>query len=155
MQTQWTQIWEFNTAHFRVIAEVTDCIDDPANSFEMQADIDMVRDGTVAWFDARVRILTDTGTILGADYLSACAYADPLDLFRDHAGLTRRLRQLRGRTDRASSRERQRIKECLVNNIKLDPPVSYGSYGLDMVRAAVAEARKALAAMRALSMRAE
>jgi len=34
-----------------------------------------------------------------------------------------------------------------VNNIKLDPPVSYGSYGLDMVRAAVAEARKALAAM--------
>lgn len=93
MRTSWDEIWRFETPRFLVIAEATDCPDDPADSFERSDDIEAVRSGNVAWFDARVRVVLKDGDIeLGSDYLGACAYDDPADLFRDHARGTRRHR---------------------------------------------------------------
>lgn len=149
--SHWEEIWQFNTARFRIVAEVTDCEDDPADSFSMQKDIDMVREGRVKWFDARVRVLLITGDHesdveeLGSDYLGRCAYDRAIDLFRHHASGVARLRRLRGRTDSNSRRERKRIEEWLANNLKLNPPHTYGEYGPDMVREAVRDARRTLA----------
>jgi hypothetical protein len=152
MRTQWESVWEFNTARFRIVAEVTPCEDDPADSFDFDSDIEAVRNGDVAWFDARVRILMD-GECVGADYLGCCAYSDPLDLFRHHSTLTRQLRRLRGRTDRKSRRERKALRQCLSNNAMLDPPVIYCEYGPSMVLQAISEARATLARHGAVKLR--
>lgn len=146
----WDTVWSFETPKFRVLAEVTDCADDPRDSFQFDEDIKAVTSGRVAWFDARVRVIhRESGLELGADYLGGCAYEHPLDLFRDHARLTRQLAQLRGKRDAKSRRVRKSIRECLANNLMLDPPVCYGDYGPIMVRRAIGEARKTLASLKA------
>ncbi len=42
MRTQWDEIWRFETARFAVVAEVTPCEDDPADSFGFPEDVAMV-----------------------------------------------------------------------------------------------------------------
>lgn len=146
----WEKVWSFETPKFQVLAEATDCTDDPRDSFQFDEDIEAVTSGRVAWFDARVRVIhRESGLELGADYLGGCAYKYPLDLFRDHARLTKQLKQLRGKRDAKSRRERKAIRECLANNLMLDPPVCYGDYGPIMVRQAIGEARKTLASLKA------
>lgn len=105
MRKQWYEVWSFQTANLRVVAEVTPCEDDPADHFGFPEDIEAVRSGKLEWFDARVRVLMcdpddnpdypDWSIELGADYLSGCAYARPKDLFRHHATLARQLCKLR------------------------------------------------------------
>jgi len=158
MRQQWSEVWRFKTARFAIVAEVTDCEDDPADSFEFPQDIEAVRNGSVAWFDARVRVLlrNDDGEDseeLGADYLGACAYDRPIDLFRHHATLVAELRRLRGKTDRKSRRDRKALRACLANNLQLNPPVTYCEYGPDMVRQAIREARANVARMASLGLR--
>ena len=127
---------------------MTECLDDPGDSFSDPRDAEAIRSGEVLWFDARVRVIhKDTGLELGADYLGCCAYRDPAELFRGHATLVRDLRRLRGRTDRTSQRERKALKAMLANNIQLSPPVQYCCYGPGMVAEAVRMARKTLAGL--------
>lgn len=171
----WDEVWRFETPRFAVIAEVTDCDTDPAGQFSDQRDVDMIRNGECAWFDARVRIvLRDTGETLGADYLGGCAYAKPADLFRHHASYTAELRDLRARharllrqarrwpprsrtADLAQAgqvrREIAQIKEILRNNAMLSPAVCFGEYGPDMVRSAIDDARKHIAKLADLHLR--
>lgn len=150
MRTSWDEIWRFETPRFLVIAEATDCPDDPADSFERSDDIEAVRSGNVAWFDARVRVVLKDGDIeIGSDYLGACAYDDPADLFRDHARGTRRLRDLRGRTDSKSRREHKALRIELANRAAINPPCVYCYYGPEMVQIALRNARETLATLRA------
>lgn len=154
MRATWDEVWRFETVRFAIVAEVTDCLDDPADHFQFPDDIESVRSGSVAWFNARVRVLLrDTDEEIGADYLGCCAYDKPLDLFRHHATLTSELRRLRGRTGAKSRRDRKSIKEVLANNIKLDPPVSYCEYGPSMVWEACRAARHTLRRMQEIRMR--
>lgn len=158
MSRHYEEIWRFETARFAIVAEVTPCEDDPADSFQFAEDIAMVREERVAWFDARVRVLLvgDDGQEddeLGAGYLGCCAYDDPADLFRHHASLTRELRQLRGKTDAKSRKARKALKEVLANNIQAKPPVIYCEYGPAMVREAIADARRNVAKIAGLELR--
>lgn len=177
---EWTEIWAFKTHNLRVVAEVSDCEDDPADSFSFPEDIEMVREGRVQWFDARVRVLGPDDEELGADYLGCCAYAHASDLFRDHSRGTERLRQLRhdhmatfahmrrlGRSvkcwpgDRAAflarlaeiRREIAKLKKQLQNTAALEPNVRYCWYGPGMVYAACEDARMRLTALRAVRVR--
>ena len=96
MRQEWVEVWRFETARLAVVAEITDCLDDPADSFQFPEDIESVRSGRVAWFDARVRVLDlESGQGYGADYLSCCAYDKPEELFRAHATTQADLRDLR------------------------------------------------------------
>lgn len=171
MRAYWEKVWSFETARFRVVAEATECLDDPADSFEFADDIEAVRSGRVAWFDARVRVLliaedgTD-GEELGADYLGCCAYDRAEDLFRDHAKGVEKLKRLRRDLADLDSRYRggERGKEFMKrrretnrefkawnrqvrNARKLKPEFVTCSYGTSMVNEAVRQARVTLAKM--------
>lgn len=176
----WSEVWSFRTAHFTILAEVTECQDDPADSFDDAETVAEIRAGKYEWFDARVRVLLNEEEIGGGDYLGACAYARPIDLFRDHAGYTAQLRYLRQkhaqrlttarywRKEGMTAAPARLLAECarlrgeigeilkiLRNNAMINPPVSYGSYGPDMVRCAIADARHALRAARSIRLREE
>ena len=84
MSRHWEECWRFETANLAIVFEVTDCDDDPADSFEFDDDIAAVRDGTVEWFDARVRVLLTDGRELGADYLACCAYNTVREFYTSH-----------------------------------------------------------------------
>lgn len=149
---RWERVWEFNTARFTIVGEVTPCDTDPRDHFEFPEDIEAVESGRVSWFDARVRVLLD-GEEVGSDYLGCCAYDTPEELFRHHATLTAELRQLRGKTDRKSRLARKQLKECLTNNASLNPPVVYCEYGPSMVSEAIEDARKTLARYATVKLR--
>jgi hypothetical protein len=122
----WTTMWEFHTRNLNVKWQVTPCDIDPADSFCDEDDIANVRNGTWEWFDSRMVVTFRDGTMLGDDYLGGSAYVNVSD-FRDHLGI------------RAKSREDEH---------------NYGSYFSDMVREACRDARKRLAAMDAIKLRA-
>ena len=167
----WEEVWRFDTARFAVVAEVTDCEDSPSDQLDEESCED-IRNGRVRWFDARVRVLDSDGEEMGADYLGCCAYRSAVDLFRDHATGTKEARALRRkhasilqsmrRTRDKWPRSRRalvgmleearevredlaRVNKMLRNNALLNPPVSYCTYGPDMVRSAIAEARATMA----------
>lgn len=174
----WEQVWTFDTARFTIVGEITECQDDPADSFDDAETVAEIRAGKYAWFDARVRVLLD-GETVGSDYLGACAYDDGEELFRAHARYTAELNALTAKFRRtmvtakfyrdgdsessarnlASAAEiRRKIGQILMilrNNAMVNPPRTYGSYGPDMVREAIADARKTLAAHRSVKLRAE
>jgi hypothetical protein len=102
----WDTIWSFETARFRVTCDVTPEDTDPADCFDNDDDVEMVRSGAVDWFTARLRVTLD-GAEIATDYLGACAYACAADF---------------ARKDR-------------------------DGYFRDMVRSAIADARRALADM--------
>ena len=79
----WEEMWRFSTPNYTVAAEVAPCEDDPADSFEFDDDIQAVRDGSVDWFDVRVRVLA-RGREIGADYLCCCAYTTADEFFTGH-----------------------------------------------------------------------
>ena len=164
----WDTVWSFSTARYRVVAEVTECSDDPADNFDCAEDVDAVRSGRIAWFDARVRVqrIIDGEHVidLGADYLGTCAYAHPSDLFRDHARRAQTITRLRRRhraelhasrqsTPRyraicqaAAAALRRELGEYLAQERTVaEGKVQIGWYGPDMVREAVREARRTLA----------
>ena len=81
--THWEECWRFNTANFAVVLELAPCEDDPADSFQFDEDIEAVRNGSVDWFDARIRVLYDNREV-GSDYLCCCAYAPARDFWTAH-----------------------------------------------------------------------
>ena len=164
----WDMVWTFSTARYRVVAEVTECSDDPADNFDCAEDTDAIRSGRIAWFDARVRVerfVDNERTIdLGAYYLSACAYADPSDLFRDHARRAQMIARLRRRhrTELHAAQQstpryraicqaeaaalRRQLGDYLAQERTIaEGKVNVGWYGPDMVREAIREARRTLA----------
>jgi len=83
MSQHWENYWRFTTARFEVLFDVASCEDDPADSFQFQDDIDAVRNETVCWFDARVRVLCD-GEEVGSDYLGCCVYNSIEEFYTSH-----------------------------------------------------------------------
>ncbi len=80
-----TELWRFETASLTVLCEALPEEMDPADSFDLQEDVDAVRSGDVDWFCARVRVLhRETGAELAADYLGGCAYTRAQDFVTGH-----------------------------------------------------------------------
>ncbi len=117
--TQWTPIWTFRTKQFTVLFSVAPEDMDPADSFEFPEDIEAVRNGDVDWFVARVQVLRN-GHEIGSDYLGGCAYESPQQFAQEH---------IKG----AAYAREMRAKGFIC-----------GSYFPDMVRQAVADARRTL-----------
>lgn len=86
MSQHWENYWRFATKQFEVLFDVASCEDDPADSFEFEDDIDAVRNETVCWFDARVRVMWN-GKEIGADYLGCCAYNSVKEFYTSHRDL--------------------------------------------------------------------
>jgi hypothetical protein len=112
---QWTNIWSFSTKRFIVTLDW---------QHEQEADLSWDDTGEArekidagAWVNCtfRTRVMLDACE-LATDYLGNSIHADPRE-FRDHVGL------------RAKARADGR---------------NYGSYFTDMVRASIADARKAV-----------
>jgi hypothetical protein len=81
---RWETAWQFKTRNLRITLDIAECLDDPTDQFEAgDQTVQDIRNGRIAWFDARVRISTD-GQELGADYLGGCAYGDISDFYTDH-----------------------------------------------------------------------
>src|SRR4051812_6860681 len=83
--------WSFETAQFFIGFYTEPEELDPADSFEFQDDIDAVRDGTVEWFCAVVRVHFKRGSDdprtwqeVGADYLGGCAYNSVREFYTAH-----------------------------------------------------------------------
>ena len=81
--------WSFETANFRVALEVSECLDDPADHFSMDEDVEAVRNGDVLWFDASVVVSVydwdrrDYQEI-GRDSLGCCSYYSVDDFVSGH-----------------------------------------------------------------------
>jgi hypothetical protein len=77
--------WQFETARFRVELRIYPCENDPADSFDMPEDVEAVRNGDVAWFDAAVCVIDkETGARFGRDSLGCCAYRDAEEFYTSH-----------------------------------------------------------------------
>lgn len=79
----WETIWTFDTRRFSVELAFAPEDTDPSDSFELQEDIDAVRNESVLWFQARVTV-SSNGHVIGSDYLGACAYASAEDFYTSH-----------------------------------------------------------------------
>ena len=76
-------VWEFNTARFSVILAIAPEDMDPADSFQFEEDIAVVRNGGVEWFQAKVAVYFD-GKEMAADYLGGCAYKSACEFVESH-----------------------------------------------------------------------
>lgn len=130
--------WSFETARFFVGFYAQPEELDPADSFQFQDDIDAVRSGDVEWFSALVRVYVKEGEHesdwleVGADVLGGCAYKTVREFYTSH------------RDPDPMNRN------CSIMRAARGANVVICHYFPDMVRAAVAEARKALCAMPAV-----
>ncbi len=82
-------VWSFETKRFLVTLEAEPETMDPADSFQFPEDIRMVRDGSVAWFCAVVRVYHRANPrhnwqAIGSDYLGGCAYKDVREFYTSH-----------------------------------------------------------------------
>ena len=130
-------VWSFDTAQFVVRCSFTGCIDDPADSFCDERDIEAVRNGDVLWFDAFVRVThKETGAIVGEDSLGACAYAKASDFLAGHRDAD------------------PMNRNCSIMRASRGGNVCIGHYFPDMVRQAVSEARRRFGALSSVKLRA-
>lgn len=114
-------LWIFNTSRFTITWEVEEefgyIYDGDDADGSIQAALD---DGEMVAFDSTIRVCMD-GLEVGAAHLGGSVYrANEVESFRDHLGLAAKRRA---------------------------DGLNYGSYFSDMVREAIGEARKAVAAM--------
>ena len=130
---QWNEVWSFDTPRLHVALEVMPCDDDPADQFEFQEDIDAVRNGDVAYFDARVIVRDNEGRELGSDYLCGNAYNSVKEFYTSH------------RDPDPMNRN------CSVMRAKQGENVCICHYFPDMVAQAVDQARTNMAMLRALN----
>jgi hypothetical protein len=119
------RIWCFSTANLRVEVNAYD-EEDPDFSFDESGEVARkVASGEFTCFRTEVTVYDRDGRELGSAHLGNSIYEDPKD-FRDHVGLA------------ILSRKDGR---------------NYGSYFLDKVREACAEARKVLLDLRSIPVR--
>jgi len=76
--------WQFKTRRFTVRLLVTDCPDNPADSFADKRTARDIRAGKYAWFDARVVVLDKRGKVLSGDSLCECAYNSVHEFISGH-----------------------------------------------------------------------
>jgi hypothetical protein len=76
-------VWTFKTARFTVALELSECQDDPADSFDDQRDVDAIRNGLVEWFDAQVSVYLDKQCV-GSDSLGGCSYTTMNEFWTAH-----------------------------------------------------------------------
>ncbi len=119
-------VWSFRTAEFEISCRLYDEWLDPADSFSEQADIDAVNNGDVLWFTAVVEV-EKNGHVIGSDCLGGCAYASVEDFIASH------------RDPDPMNRN------CSIMRAKRGENVVIGHYFPDMVRQAIADARRTLA----------
>jgi succinate dehydrogenase/fumarate reductase-like Fe-S protein len=129
-----TPQWEFNTARFRVTFTALPEELDPSDSFSDPADIEAVRTGDVAWFCAKVAVECD-GHQIAADYLGACAYRTVEEFVTGH------------RDPDPLNRNSSIMRAARGGNVVIC------HYFPDMVRTAIAEARKNLADLQSVKLR--
>ena len=129
--------WEFSTARYTVALFVEDEEMAPADSFEFDDDIEAVRSGAVAWFQATVVVYGPDGTIWGRDDLGGCAYKTVREFYSSHRW------QYSQRQDRWITDPKSRAwKACEARRPRqADGSRADGGYFADMVRTAVAEAK--------------
>ncbi len=129
---RWDAAWSFETARFFVAFYAEPEEMDPADSFEFDEDIEFARSGQDgAWFAARVTVYLKSDdayswVALGSDYLGGCSYKSVRDFYTAW------------RTDP------DEYRNTLANKGKR---ISICHYFPDMVRTAIAEARRELARM--------
>jgi|SRR6185312_2272160 len=127
-------LWTFETARFAVEfhAEPEDL--DPADSFEFPEDIEFATSGDPEhWFGAAVYVRDKaTGEIIGRDYLGACSYNSFLEFYTSHRG---------------KDPENRNILAMKARNTVIC------HYFPDMVRQAIADARRSVARARSLGLR--
>lgn len=119
-------IWTFETANFTVELRVSPEDMDPADSFEFDEDIEMVRNGDVEWFCARI-VISKNGHEIGSDCLGGCAYKTFEELYTSHRDRNPMNRNCT--TFRAAHGQNVIICHCFPS----------------MVREAIADARRTLA----------
>jgi hypothetical protein len=119
-------VWQFETANFKIALEVTDCQDDPADSFEFPEDIEGIRNGSVAWFDARVSVYKN-GHRVGVDHLGHCAYKTVEEFYQGHR-----------------DRDPMNRNSSIMRATRGDDVVFICHYFPSMVAEAIADARKTL-----------
>jgi hypothetical protein len=114
-----TIMWEFKTANF-VIRALIEPDDDLDLSWDDSGETAAnLNSGLWEAFQTEITV-SFRGTEIAADYLGGSVYERPADFFKEHYGLA----------------AKSRADGC-----------NYGAYFPDMVRTAIGEARKALAAM--------
>lgn len=124
-------IWEFHTARFAVKLHILPEHDDPAGHFasgDDEADAETVRkieDGTYAWFCAKVGVYLD-GREVGSDYLGACCYESTQEFATSHRDAD------------------PMNRNCSLMRAAKGGNVAICHYFPDMVRQAIADARRAL-----------
>ena len=77
-------VWEFATANFRVVLRTEPEDSDPADSFQFEEDIAVVRSGAVEWFRAGVIVFGPDDEELAADWLYRCAYTSTREFYTSH-----------------------------------------------------------------------
>ena len=77
-------VWTHETARFLVALHIEPEMMDPAESFELEEDIEEVRSGRVEWFQARVIVYGPEGEELGSDSLGGCAYETVREFYTSH-----------------------------------------------------------------------
>lgn len=127
-------VWSHETARFRVELALEPEELDPADCFQFDDDVEAVRNGSVAWFCAAVRVYLD-GREVAADYLGGCAYEPASDFWTAH----------RDPDDMN--------RNCSIFRAARGENVSICHYFPDMVRQAIAEARSYLGSVRGLYLR--
>ncbi len=118
----WEEMWRFETAQFEIVAEITpsEC---PDLSWAGEEALRDYEDGKLMLFDTRV-VVRKSGKELGADHLGESSYYDPKDFFKEHRNPDPQWRN------------------TLETRAK---GVCFCTYFPDMVRIAIAEARRTLA----------
>lgn len=76
-------VWSFKTRNFTVELRISPEDMDPADSFQFDEDIEMVRSGAVEWFCARV-VVSKNGHEIGSDSLGGCAYRTIEEFYTSH-----------------------------------------------------------------------
>lgn len=136
------RIWQFNTRNFRVelSAEIEQ---DPDLSWDDDGECTAkLESGEWTNYCFAVRVYGPHGEELGADYLGNSIYADPMEFATDH------------RSADPMNRNCTIMRAAWRGEGNPDAKVSICHYFPDMVRTAIAEARKAMADLQGVRIRA-
>lgn len=135
-RSEYGEIWSFATKNFRVALEVAPEDTDPEGSFELEEDVEFARQGGAAWFCARVAVYGSGGAEIGTDYLGGCSYRSFEEFYQSH-------------------RDKDPMnRNCSIMRAAQGDNVCICHYFPSMVSEAVSDARKNLAHVQSIKMRA-
>lgn len=130
------EFWRFETANIIIRAGVCAEIDDPADHFEFEEDIEAVRNDEVDWFCAVVEATNTNSNRLAWDTLGGCAYETAREFFEAH-------------------RDRDPMnRNCTAYRAVRGQNATLCHYFPDMVRTVLLEARETLRGHGSIKLRA-